>query len=317
MFNVLVLGNVRQEGLDIVKEFADVTIIPEPAPKAEIIKNIGRMDAILHKMAPLSRDVVEHQTKLRIIARHGVGLDDLDLPYIGSLNIPVSITSTANSNAVAECAVGLMMSCLRKFSAGERMIKQDRLWKRETLMGRELSSVKVGLVGYGRIGSRVARMLRNGFGTEVLVTDIVPGIAEKDGLRQVPLEELLQSCDIISLHCPLTKDNRNMIDEKALSLMKADSILINTARGGLVDKVALAKALKDGHLCGAGLDSFDSEPPNFDDDLFTCQNALVIPHVAAMTISAQVAMAVGAAQEIRRVLVEGLPPTNNVAPCKG
>lgn len=317
MYNVLVLGNVRQEGLDIVREFADVTIIPEPAPKAEIIKNIGKMDAILHKMAPLSRDVVEHQTKLQIIARHGVGLDDLDLPYIGSLNIPVSITPTANSNAVAECAVGLMMSCLRKFSAGERMIKKDRLWKRETLMGREISSVKVGLIGYGRIGTRVAKMLRNGFGTEVVVNDIVPGIAEKDGLRQVELDELLQTCDIVSLHCPLTKDNRHLIGERSLSLMKQDAILINTARGGLVDKVALAEHLKNGHLCGAGLDSFDSEPPNFDDALFTCDNALVIPHVAAMSINAQVAMAVGAATEIRRVLVEGLPPTNNVAPLKG
>lgn len=314
MYKVLVLGNIREEGLNLLREFSNVTILPEPAAKEDIRREIADADAVLHKMAPLSRDVVEHQTRLKIIARHGVGLDDLDLPYIGSLRIPVSTTTTANSNAVAECAVGLMLSSLRRFSSGERMIKVDRRWHREQLMGRELGSVVVGLVGYGRIGSRVGKMLK-AFGTRVLVHDLIPGIAAEEGYVQVSLPELLREADIVSLHCPLSAETRNLIDASAIAQMKQNAILVNTARGGLVDKEALADALESRHLAGAAMDSFDREPPNFDDRLFRQPEALVIPHVAAMTISAQIAMAVGAASEIRRVLVDGLPPSNNVAPC--
>ena len=311
MHKVLVIGNVREEGLAILREFATLAVLPEPTTSADIITHIKDADAILHKIGHLGPEEMRHQTRLQLIARHGVGLDYLDLACIRSYGIPVSITNTANSNAVAEAAVGLMLAALRRFSQGEAMLKRDRLWQRERLMGRELCNQTVGLMGYGRIGMRVARLL-DAFGATVLVCDPCPQLAQEEGRTVVSHDELLERSDIISLHCPLTEATRNLFDEAALHRCRKGVIFVNTARGALFDKAALAAAVRSGQVGGVATDSFDHEPPNFDDDIFTLDNALTTPHLAAMTLDAQVAMATTAANEVRRVLVEGLAPTNNV-----
>ena len=311
MYKVLVLGNVHPKGLDIVRPFADLTILPEPARKPDIIACIGEMDAIFHKIAKLDREAISRQKKLRIIARHGVGLDDLDLDAIREQGIPVSITADANSNAVAEATVGLLFAALRHLSRAEAMIKRDRRWARETLMGRELRGLTVGILGFGRIGRMVANYL-SVFGCRIIVYDADPAAVAECGYARVSFEELMSSADVISLHCPLNAATRHLIGEAALRLVKPDCIIVNTSRGGLVDKMALAAAAREGRIGGAALDVFDREPPDFDDAIFSCDNIVTTPHVAAMTRNAQIAMAEGAATEIRRVLVEGLPPTNNV-----
>jgi len=311
MYKVLVLGNVRPEGLDIVRPFADLTILPEPAQKSDILACIADMDAIFHKIGKVDRETISRQTKLRVIARHGVGLDDLDLEAIREQGIPVSITADANSNAVAEATVGLLFSALRHLSRAEAMIKRDRLWARETLTGRELRGMTVGIIGYGRIGRLVASYL-SVFGCHIIVHDADSDVASRCDHPFVSFEELLRTADVISVHCPLTASTRHLIGEEALRLVKSDCIIVNTSRGGLIDKVALAAAAKEGRIGGGALDVFDKEPPDFDDAIFSCENIVTTPHVAAMTANAQIAMAVGAGTEIRRVLVEGLPPTNNV-----
>lgn len=308
---VLVTGNVREEGLAIVREFADVVTLPEPCSSEEIISQIADTDAILHKIGTIGPKELAHQTKLRLIARHGVGLDLLDLDSIRSYGIPVSTTTTANSNAVAEATLALMLAAVRKISQGENMIKRDRAWARERMMGRELKHLTVGLIGYGRIGDIVGRLL-DAFGSEVLVYDVNPAAAHRAGRTVVSLDELLSRSDIISLHCPLMAATKDMINKETIAKMKDGVILVNTARGALVNKEDLAEGLRSGKIGAVATDSFDQEPPNYDDAVFTFENALTTPHMAAMTLDAQVAMAVGAAQEIRRVLVEGLPPTNNV-----
>lgn len=311
MSKVLVVGNVREEGLEIVRSFADVTILPEPAQKADILACIDEMDAILHKIAKIDREIMARQTKLRIIARHGVGLDDLDLDAIGERGIPVSITPDANSNAVAEATIGLLFCTMRHLSRAETMIKRDRRWARESLMGRELGGLTVGIVGFGRIGRLVAKYL-SVFGCRIIVHDLDPSVASRCEHAFVSYEELLRTADVISLHCPLTASTRHLIGREALAQVKSDCIVINTSRGGLIDKEALAEAARENRIGGAGLDVFDREPPDFSDAIFCCDSIVTTPHVAAMTVNAQTAMAVGAANEIRRVLVEGKPPTNNV-----
>ncbi len=308
---VLVMGNVRQEGLDILKEFAEIVVLPEPPDSAAVLEHIKDADGILHKVGKLGKPEMEAQTRLQIIARHGVGLDYLDLDCVRETGIPVPITNTANSNSVAEAAIGLMLAAIRHFSQGENMLKRDKVWQREKLMGREIRHQTVGLLGYGRIGARVARIL-DAFGAEVIVHDKFPALAQEDGRTIVSFDELLERADILSLHCPLLKENVGILNKETIGKMKRGAVIVNTARGGLIDKDALNEALESGQLGGIATDSFDHEPPDFTDRIFTFDNALTTPHLAAMTLDAQVAMAVTAAKEVRRVLVEGLAPTNNV-----
>ena len=305
------LGNVRPEGLSILEDFAELTILPGQPFKDDILACIGDMDAVLHKVGKVDTEIISRQTKLRLIARHGVGLDDLDLPSISAAGIPVSTTQDANSNAVAEATVGLALSLLRNFHAADTTIRNHRSWARESLMGRELKRSTVGIVGFGKIGGLVADYFA-AFGAHVIVCDSEAAAVAGSSYPVVSLEELLSSADIITLHCPLTPENHHLMNEDRLKLLQKHAVLINTARGGLVDQNALAAAVAAGEIGGAALDVFDREPPHFDDPLFSCPNIIVTPHIAAMTLEAQVAMAVNAANEIRRVLVEGLPPTNSV-----
>lgn len=308
-FRVLVLGNVREEGLSILREFAELTILPEPVQKSDLIAAIAQADGILHKIAKTDAEVIAAQRKLQIIARHGVGLDDLDLDAIRDAGVPVSITMTANSNAVAEATLGLALAAARKFVQGDAMIKRDKTWERERLMGREISGSTVGIVGFGRIGRRVASLF-DAFGSDVVVYDAFP-VAEAH-YPVLVLDELLKVSDFVCLHCPLLPETQGLINDARLAMMKPGAILVNTSRGGLIDMDALVSALENGRIGGAALDVFDEEPPDFEHPLFALSNVLTTPHVAAMTVEAQVAMAVLAAEEIRRVLVDGVPPTNNL-----
>lgn len=310
-YHVLVLGNVRPEGLDILRGFSELTILPEPARKADILAAIPKADAILHKIAKTDAEVISAQTKVQVIARHGVGLDDLDLDSIRAANIPVSITPAANSNAVAEATLGLTLAALHKFSQGERMIKESRAWARENLMGRELAHSTVGIVGFGRIGQRTARLF-HAFGARVVVYDAVPEILGDCSYDTASLDALLAQSDVVCLHCPLMPSTRHMMNDARIRQMKANAILVNTSRGGLIDTMALTRAITSGTIAGAALDVFDAEPPDFDDPLFQLPQVVTTPHLAAMTEEAQIAMAIGAANEIRRVLVDKIGPTNNI-----
>jgi len=309
---VLVLGNVRPEGLQILEAFANITVLPEPVANEEMLARIADMDGVLHKFGRIDAEIVNRQSKLRIIARHGVGLDLLDLDSIAAAGIPVSTTQDTNSNAVAEATVGLTLSLLRHIQRGNEMITRDRSWARDALMGRELRHSTVGIVGYGRIGQLVAKYF-SGFGSKILVNDSDLAAVAGIPYPAVSLDELLSTSDVIALHCPLTSSTSNLIDAERLGLVRDHAVLINTARGGLIDQQALAAALKAGSIGGAALDVFEEEPPDFDDPLFSCPNLITTPHIAAMTIEAQTAMAVQAATEIRRVLLDGEAPSNNVA----
>ena len=300
MFKVIVMGNVRKEGIDMVKAFAEPALLEEPVRDTALAEAIKDADAILHKIGKLNRGVLQHQTKLQIIARHGVGLDDLDLDYIQTLGIPVTITPGKNTNAVAEFTIGLMIALVRNICKADARVKKHHSWARESFMGYEMQRLHVGIVGMGRIGNRVVDLLTC-MGAEVSAYD--PLIESKrPDVTFLPFETLLAKADVITFHCPLTDATRHMINMENIHLIKEGAYLINTARGGVVDPEALTAALKSGKLKGAALDVFSTEPPDFQSELFCMDNVITSPHIAAMSFGSQIGMAEDAADEIRRVL---------------
>ncbi len=310
MFKVIVMGNVRKEGIDIVKAFAETVLLEEPVREARLVDEIKDADAILHKIGKLNRDILQHQTKLQIIARHGVGLDDLDLDAIQALGIPVTITPGRNTNAVAEFTIGLMIALLRNICKADAQVKKHHSWARESFMGDEVKRLHVGIVGMGQIGNRVADLLTC-LGAEVSAYDPLVESRRPD-VTFLPFEALLQSADVITLHCPLTHATRHMVNMENIHRIKKGAYLINTARGGVVDPEALIAALKSGKLKGAALDVHSTEPPDFQSELFRMDNVITSPHIAAMSYGSQIGMAQGAADEIRRVLKLKQRPMHNI-----
>jgi len=308
---VIVTGSVREEALSIVREFAELVILPEPINEKDVARELRDADGMLHKMGKLGKPELVNASRLKMIARHGVGLDYLDLDYIKTTGIPVSITNFANSNAVAEACIGLMITALRNFRQGEAMLKVEKRWARESLMGGEIRGRTVGLVGYGRVGSMVGNLL-DAFGASILVYDLNPSQAQAAGRTVVSLDELIAKADIISLHLPLTSKTQHLFDANLIARCKKGVIFINTARGAIFDTHDLVEAVKSGQVSAVATDTFDTEPPSFDSEIFSDPRIMTTPHMSAMTLEAQVAMGVSAANELKRVLLQHLPPTNNV-----
>ena len=310
MYKVLVTGNVRQEGLDIISPFTEMVHLPEPVDQKALAHHLCDADAVLHKMGRLDSEALQGQRRLKIIARHGVGLDLLDMDHIRSINIPVTITLGVNSNAVAELAVAMMIYLIRQMGPARDSLCHHKIWNREAFMGLDLKDQTVGLMGLGGIGKRVTELL-SVFGTRLLVHD--PYVTEKQSnIELVSLTELFGNSDIISLHCPLSSQTRNLINPTNIDQLKDGFYLINTARGGIIDEDFLVQMVKSGKIAGAALDAFASEPPDYDHELFTLENVLCIPHIGAMSTSAQIGMAIGAAKEIERVLSLKKPPEHLV-----
>ena len=216
---------------------------------------------------------------LRLIQRFGVGYDNLDLKTIDELGIKVGITS--NYNAVAEYALALILAMLRQLPAHDRIARSGR-WNR--LSQHELSDKTVAVLGFGRIGKRVAKLL-SAFGCTILVCDKYLDKEEAERLGAVPcsFEEAVSGADIISLHMPGSPENVHIIDRTAISHMKDGAYIVNTGRGNLIDEEALYEALRDGKLAGAALDVFEREPLSADSPLLTLDNLIVSPHAAALT----------------------------------
>ena len=234
----------------------------------------------------ITEAVLDKATKLKMIQRTGVGLDSLDLVTIRKKKIPLYVNQGVNSKSVAEHTLLLMLACLRKLPQLHRNIANG-IWKKQEqgVQTFELSGKTVGLIGMGNIAKAVVKLLR-GFEVNVLYYDIKRLSSEEEcqfGIRYCTLEELLPQVDILSLHCPLTENTRNIIDKNALEKMKKDAIIINTARGGLIDMRALAEALKTGTLAFAGLDVYDEEPLKEENPILSLENVVLTPHIGGIT----------------------------------
>lgn len=257
--------------------------VVEAAERPEgLAKELADADAlVVRSRTKVTKEILAAGKKLRVVARAGVGLDNIDTQECAQRRIPVVNTPGAATVSVAELAIGLMLSVLRKIPKADAGMKAKK-WEKKELNGNELSGKTVGIVGFGRIGKAVADRLLP-FGVKILATDPHPKPAP--GYDFVPLEELLRQSDIVSLHSALTGETRGMLSRERIAMMKDGAVLINTARGALTDEDALYDALKGGKLAGAGIDVYSEEP--YSGKLCELGNAVLLPHLGSDTAEGQ------------------------------
>ncbi len=243
--------------------------------------------------------------RLRVVANVAVGYDNVDTEAARARGVTITNTPGVLTDATADLAIALLLAITRRIGEGERLIRSQApwAWSIDFMLGRGLRGKTLGIVGYGEIGQATATRAR-AFGLEVVYTKRSRG----DDPGQVELDELLERSDVVSLHCPLTPETRHLIDAAALARMRDDAYLVNTARGPVVDEAALARALRDGVIAGAGLDVFEREP-EVHPDLIGLDNVVLIPHLGSATVETRTAMAELAAANAIAVLSGNEPPT--------
>ena len=269
------------------------------------IENYAEAEAVIVRTSKITADIIDKMPKLKIIAKHGVGVDNIDIAYAKSKNIVITNTPAANMNSVAEMVIGFALNCARKITQSHLAVLQG-LEKNSPmyLSGYELAGRTLGLVGLGKIGISVGQKMRNAFEMNVVVYDpfTAEAVCDSFGFAKLnTLEELCRQADIISISVPLTEKTANMISAKELSLMKKTAILINTSRGGIINEEDLYTALKENKLFGVALDVFAEEPVKAEHPLLTCANVIATPHNGANTADALIRMGTGAVDEIVRI----------------
>lgn len=251
----------------------------------EIISYLKDKDGLIAGTEPLNENVFNNCKNLKVISRVGVGLNNIDLESADKRNILILNTPDGPTNAVAELTLGLILNLLRHIGSADQNTKMGK-WEKK--MGILLLNKKIGIVGYGRIGKRLAELLRS-FNCEIYVYDpFVSSIKENDTKCLNSLDELLGSVDIVTLHLPYTKENHHLINESRLKLMKRGSFLINAARGGFIDEDALFDVLKNGCIAGAALDTFEKEP--YEGRLRELDNVILTPHIGSYARESRIQM---------------------------
>jgi len=290
---ILICDPIHPDGISLLRE-AGFDLDEDSSITAEQLqKRIADFDAVVVRgRTKITGPVLNAAVKLKVVARSGVGLDNIDVDAAKTKTIKIISTPAAPTTSVAELTIGLMLALIRKISYADRTIKEGK-WVKTELMGTELKSKTVGVIGgAGRIGLEVARIAIQGFGSKVLGYDVIEfrEKAEQIGLLVVSnLDELLGQCDIISIHVPYFPSTHHLISEKSLSRMKNGAMLVNASRGDIIDGQALLMALNSGKLGGAGLDVFHKEPPvdAWEKELIRLPNVICTAHVGAMTSECQ------------------------------
>lgn len=282
---VLVTDGLDDQALEALRASLEVTVREVSAE--ELLGIVEAFDAlIVRSRTKVTRDVVERGSRLKVIARAGVGVDNIDLETATEHGIMVVNAPAASTESVAELTVGLMLSLARKIPQADRSVKMGR-WEKSELRGEELSGKVLGLVGSGRIGQRVAEICQT-LGMTVIAYDpyLPEKAADEKGIALTDLDAVLQESDFLSIHAALTEETRHMISHRQLAMMKRTAYLLNCARGAIIDEKALAKALREGTIAGAGLDVYEREPPK-GSPLLDLGNVILTPHIAASTRQAQ------------------------------
>ena len=302
MKKIAVIEQIHKDGLELFEknpeyEYELITNVSEE----NLIKKLPEFDGCTLRVTKLNENILKHCPNLKVISRHGVGYDNVDLPFIKKKNISLLITATANAVAVAEHVIYMMLSISKSINKYDNEVRIGNFKKNafniETL---ELFNKKMLIVGFGRIGkSLIKRCL--GFDMKVNVFD--PFVNEeviKDfgGKKIENLDEGLKNCDYLSLHIPLTEETKNMINYKKIKLMKKNAIIINTSRGGIINEIDLDKTLKNSMIFGAGLDVFEKEPLDKNNPLINNEKVLLSPHSATFTNECKSRMAIETTKNI-------------------
>lgn len=291
--------SIGPEARERLAPHCDVRVLPGQYPsEATLIEACRDASAILARLATVTRAIIEAAPKLRIIARHGIGVDAVDLTAATEHGIVVTTTGAANASAVAEYTFALLLALARKVPAADAGMRAGR-WDRDPQVGLELEGRTLGIIGLGEIGRRVAR-IGQGFGMSVIAADphVSASSANETSALLVPLSHLIRDADVISLHMRLDPSTERIIDAAALAAMKNTAILVNTARGELIDEPALIAALEANRIAAAALDTYAAEPLAPTSRLRTLRNVILSPHVAGQTHEALAKVGLAAAEAI-------------------
>ena len=297
---VAVLGIVDPKGLSFLKENEFKVIEIENFEIQNLKEQLKDVDGILLRTTRLDKEILQHCDNLKIISRHGVGYDNVDLDFLNENKIALCITSTSNAVSVAEHVLSFFIYLTKNLSLSDSLVKEGNFEKRSQLPNFfELYKKKVLIIGFGRIGKEVAKRCL-GFDMEVYVYD--PFLDNEIIIRNqcIPIEKNqgLAIADFITIHLPLNRDTKNFISQTELNLMRKNSILVNTSRGGIVNENDLCIALDSKKIQGAGMDVFVSEPPESNHPFFKLDNILLTPHNAALTLECRERMSLEASQNI-------------------
>ncbi|WP_337009096.1 hydroxyacid dehydrogenase [Pantoea sp. AS142] len=301
MPNVLVAGKIHEAGLELLRNAPglNVTLIPEVSVES-YAPHLPKADALLIRTQPMTSREIESATNLKIVSRHGVGYDSVDVEALNERSIPLTIVGDVNSLSVAEHTLAMLLSLAKRITYFDNSIREGEWNRRNSFSAVEIANRKLFVLGFGRIGREVSRLAQT-FRMEVLAYD--PYLPDEifNELKVQRISNIhtgLKIADAVTVHLPLIGD-KPLIGREELALMKPAALLINTARGGIIDEDALAEALASNHLGGAGLDVLRSEPPSLSDALLQQREKLILsPHSAGLTAEAAMRMSVSAAQNI-------------------
>lgn len=316
--NVLLPQPIEAEA-SVLLENADCNLILAPDPTFESVSPLMKdaQGIVLRTGIKITRELLEYADDLYVISRTGGGLDNVDVEAATDKNIIVTSNLGVNTSSVVEHALSLMLAVIKQLPLMDRSVRNDQFGVRYKNFPRDLKEKKLGLMGFGRIGSDLAKACQDIFQMNIIAYDpFLPDAVKKkygNQIRFVDLKTLFSEVDVLSIHVPLTADTRHIVGKQEISRMKPDAVIINTARGPVIDETALVQALIEERIGGAGLDVFEQEPVARDNPLLKLDNVILTPHTAALTRECVIRMATEAAQCVIDVL-DGKIPKNVANP---
>ena len=316
-FKVFITRKIPRAGIQILEEAGyDVETYSETKPlsKTMFLKKIANTDAIIAMLSEeINKEVLEHAPKLKVIANYAVGYNNIDVEYAHSKNILVTNTPDVLTEATADLTWALILGVTKRIAEADQFVRQGHFkgWHPMMMLGGDVAGKTLGIIGAGRIGQAVGSRAR-GFRMHVLYYSPTEKkqFEHQIGVRRCEFDELLQTADILTLHCPLNEQTRHLINTENIYKIKKDAYIINTSRGPVIEESALAQALESGHLGGAGLDVYEFEP-EIHPKLYNLKNVILLPHVGSATKETRDAMARIAANNVKAVL-SGNKPLNPV-----
>lgn len=317
---VVVSSPMHPVGIDLLRRTCEVREVHAGvATDAQMLNALRDADGVITRSLVVTPQMLAHCPRLRVVAKHGAGVDTIDVAAATELGIVVANSGDANALGVAEHAVALMLSTLRRVPEIHALVQSGGGFaERERTVFGDLWEATVGLVGFGNIGRAAGRMCRGGFGATLLAYDPTVDAATMaaEGAEKMPdLATLLERADIVSLHLPLSATTRHLIGAAELARMQRHAIIVNTSRGGIIDEAALHDALREGRIAGAGIDVFEQEPPSPHNPLFALKNVVLSPHIGGATLAARKRSSTRSAQAALAVLAGHWPeyPINRSA----
>ena len=300
MKKIAIIGPIHEDGLIFLKNMDFEVFEINDFTDDNLIKELKEIDGVILRTAKLSNYVLEQSKKLQIIARHGVGYDNVDVSYLNNNKIALGITGTSNAVSVAEHVMTMFLYLTKKINRSDALVKAGNFKSKSSLPNFfEMYKKNVLILGFGRIGQSLAKRCK-GFESNVYVCDpfVDQSIIEKEDYKKINLEDGIKIADFVSIHIPINDETKNLINKKQFLEMKKNCVLVNTARGGIINEKDLLWALESNKIFGAGLDVFETEPPDNNHPFFKLDNILLTPHNAALTLECRKRMSLECAENI-------------------